>query len=153
MFPRPVFARTVQSDPDGESERLIPIQIGCWVAVGVGVKMFSCPCLNVSIVVNDENTAAVITTNHTAAVDPGPVTLRNEPNGLPRPSPTVIAALAEGKSRELVGFFQEVRIWRKGTIGLIILFLSLASSIPFSFSPYAHSGVKTFSPKHSSSKP
>ncbi|XP_001689239.2 uncharacterized protein LOC5668010 [Anopheles gambiae] len=70
--------------------------------------MFSCPCLNVSIVVNDENTAAVITTNHTAAVDPGPVTLRNEPNGLPRPSPTVIAALAEGKSRELVGFFQEV---------------------------------------------
>uniref|UniRef100_A0A182PBQ8 Uncharacterized protein n=1 Tax=Anopheles epiroticus TaxID=199890 RepID=A0A182PBQ8_9DIPT len=67
--------------------------------------MFSCQCLNVLITVNDESTVPSNTT--AAASDSGPVTLKNE-TSLPRPPPAVIAALAEGKSRELTSFFQEV---------------------------------------------
>ncbi|XP_050080493.1 uncharacterized protein LOC126568118 [Anopheles maculipalpis] len=59
--------------------------------------MFTCQCLNVSIAVNEESTAAT---------DPGPVTLKLE-TSLPRPPADVIARLAEGKSRELASFFQE----------------------------------------------
>ncbi|XP_052890808.1 uncharacterized protein LOC128299015 [Anopheles moucheti] len=64
--------------------------------------MFACPCLNVSIAVNDESTIPSSTTT----ADPGRVTLKN---GIimVRPPAAVIAELVEGKSRELASFFQE----------------------------------------------
>lgn len=67
--------------------------------------MFTCPCLNVSIAVNDETNAII--TSATTNTDPGPTALRSE-TSLPRPPPAVIAGLAEGKSRELAAFFHEV---------------------------------------------
>ncbi|XP_053659352.1 uncharacterized protein LOC128708400 [Anopheles marshallii] len=64
--------------------------------------MFACPCLNVSIAVNDESTIPSSTTT----TDPGRVTLKNGIISV-RPPAAVIAGLAEGKSRELASFFQE----------------------------------------------